>query len=335
MSLKFIVLVPIVLALLLIFSVHFVWVLTLVIGKIFHFSVSYSPCKWTSIVLVLFAWILMAYGYFLGKFRLDVNRVDYVNSSLPQSFDGYRIVHVSDIHLSTFDNHHDVLRRFVDSVNAQNPDLICFTGDLVTIGVEEAQPFSEILKTLHAKDGVMAVLGNHDFLIYRRDFPNNSLRMAAVEDLSVFEREILGWTLLRNEHYSIVRGDDRLDVLGVDNHSCKGQGFHTVSFGDLKKATVGSSGFRVLLSHDPSQWSAEVVPETDIPLTLCGHTHDAQLRFFGWSPASWMFREHAGWYHSGTGDKRQSLYVNVGLGCTLPLRIGANAEITVIDLKRE
>lgn len=335
MSLKFVLLVPIVLALILIASVHFLWVLTFVISKIFHFTVSYSPWKWTSIGLVLLAWLVMAYGYFVGKFRLDVNRVEYVNSSIPSSFDGYRIVHISDIHLSTFDGHPEVLKRFVDSVNAQNPDLICFTGDLVTIGVDEASPFTSILKTLHAKDGVMAVLGNHDFLIYRRDYASQMSRMAAVEELCRYERDILGWTLLRNQHHSIVRGGDTLDILGVDNQSCKGQGFHTVSFGVLHKAMYGSDGFRVLLSHDPTHWSGEVLPDTDIPLTLSGHTHDAQLRFFGFSPASWMFREHAGWYQSHEKGKHQSLYVNVGWGCTLPLRIGVNAEITVIDFKRE
>lgn len=330
MPIKLIIAGPIILALLWIVSVHFIWLIVWLLGKYFQWHLTYAPWKWVTIGLVLTTWAMFAYGYFVGRFKLDVNHLKFPHQEVAASFDGYRIVHISDFHLSTFQDSPKQLQRFVDSVNAQNPDLICFTGDLVSLGIGEAAPCTETLKQLRAKDGVCSVLGNHDFFIYSRELIDWKAREERVEELANYQRNVLGWHLLRNENLLITRGDDTLSVLGVDNQSCKEQGFKTVAFGVLSKAMYESSGFRVLLSHDPSHWRCEVVGQEDIPLTLSGHTHDAQLNFFGWSPASLMFKEHAGLYTIGD----QSLYVNVGLGCTFPIRIGANAEITVIDLKR-
>lgn len=329
MPLKLILAAPLALALLWVVSVHLVWFFVWGLGKCFHWNLSYGPWKWTTIALVLVSWVVLAYGYFYGRFKLDVNHLVYSHDEVPASFEGYRIVHISDFHLSTFQDSPKQLKRFVDSINAQEPDLICFTGDLVSLGISEAEPCTEILQALKAKDGIATVLGNHDFFIYNRDLKSWGERNILVEQLASYQRDVLGWRLLRNENFAITRGEDTLSVMGVDNQSCKDQGFKTVAFGVLSKAMNETKGFRLLLSHDPSHWRAEVVGKEDIPLTLSGHTHDAQIKILGWSPSSLMFKEHAGLYAIGN----QSLYVNVGLGCTFPLRIGANAEITVIDLK--
>lgn len=328
MPIKLIIAGPIIIALLWILSVNFIWLIVWLLGRFFQWNLSYAPWKWTSIALVLATWAIFAYGYFIGRFKLDVNHLEFPHQEVAAPFDGYRIVHISDFHLSTFQDSPQQLQRFVDSVNAQQPDLICFTGDLVSLGISEAAPCTETLKKLKAKDGVVSVLGNHDFFIYSKELKDWEARMERVEELSKYEREVLGWHLLRNENLLITRGNDTLSVLGVDNQACKEQGFKTVAYGDLAQAMAHTSGFRLLLSHDPSHWRCEVVGKEDIPLTLSGHTHDAQLKFFGWSPASLMFKEHAGLYTEGN----QSLYVNVGLGCTFPIRVGANAEITVIEL---
>ncbi len=329
MPLKLILAAPLALALLWVVSVHLVWFFVWGLGKCFHWNLSYGPWKWTTIALVLVSWVVLAYGYFYGRFKLDVNHLVYSHDEVPASFEGYRIVHISDFHLSTFQDSPKQLKRFVDSINAQEPDLICFTGDLVSLGISEAAPCTAMLNELKAKDGIASVLGNHDFFIYNRDLKSWEERNVLVEQLASYQRDVLGWRLLRNENFAITRGEDTLSVMGVDNQSCKDQGFKTVAFGVLSKAMYETKGFRLLLSHDPSHWQAEVVGKEDIPLTLSGHTHDAQLRFFGWSPSSLMFKQHAGLYTEGN----QSLYVNVGLGCTFPIRVGANAEITVIDLK--
>lgn len=331
MPLKLILAAPLALALLWVVSVHLVWSFVWGLGKCFHSNLSYGPWKWTTIALVLVSWVVLAYGYFYGRFKLDVNHLVYSHDEVPASFEGYRIVHISDFHLSTFQDSPKQLKRFVDSINAQEPDLICFTGDLVSLGISEAEPCTEILQALKAKDGIASVLGNHDFFIYNRDLKSWGERNILVEQLASYQRDVLGWRLLRNENFAITRGEDTLSVMGVDNQSCKDQGFKTVAFGVLSKAMNETKGFRLLLSHDPSHWRAEVVGKEDIPLTLSGHTHDAQIKILGWSPSSLMFKEHAGLYAIGN----QSLYVNVGLGCTFPLRIGANAEITVIELKRQ
>lgn len=306
------------------------WLLVFLISKVFHFSCSYASFGYTSVGLVVFAWAILAYGFFFGRFTLDINSVKYANKDLPEAFNGYRIVHISDLHLSTFDDNHQKLQDFVDSINAQKPDAICFTGDLVTIGVEEALPYKDILSKLQATDGVYSVLGNHDFLIYSRSFTSAKEREDAVEKLASFERNELGWNLLRNQNKVITRNGETLTIVGVDNQNCANQGFKTIARGKLQNALFGTEGYTILLSHDPSHWQGEVLPQTSIPLTLSGHTHAAQIKLFGWTPAKWSFIETDGMYVNGN----QSLYVNVGLGCTLPVRLGANAEITVITLHR-
>ena len=176
----------------------------------------------------------------------------------------------------------------------------------------------------------MSVLGNHDFLIYNLKLADDTMRQKEVEAIAQYEREQLGWRLLRNENSVIECGGARLAIVGVDNTVGKGQGFNTIDCGDLPEALSGTDGFRILLTHDPSHWRSEVLPRSDIPLTLSGHTHSAQVRLFGWSPASWMFKESWGRYDEGG----QTLIVNAGLGCTLPVRINCPAELTIITLRK-
>lgn len=309
---------------------HAIWFICWLIGKCFHYSLPYAPFGWTAVALVLCVWMLMGYGYWVGRWQTETNRVTVTSSTLPSTFDGYSIVHISDFHLSTFDGHPEHVQRLVDTINALQPDLICFTGDLVSIATEEARPYTDILKQLQAKDGVVSILGNHDFLIYNRSFADAAQQKEEVERLAAYQRDELHWTLLRNEHKVIRRGTDSLTVLGVDNIHGNGQGFSTIDYGNLSKAMTGTGGYRILLTHDPSHWEAEVLHHTDIPLALSGHTHSAQIRLFGWNPASWMFRQSWGKY---TVDG-QTIYVNAGLGCTLPVRLNCPSEITLITLQK-
>lgn len=305
------------------------WLLSWCTAKCFGHTVRYAPFGWTALAIVLAFWLLMFYGTFIGRWRVRTTELEYSHPDIPEAFDGFRIVHISDLHLSTFDDNPKKLQHFVDVINVQRPDLICFTGDLVTIGRQEAEPYTETLKGLKATYGVASVLGNHDFLIYERSFHSQAERTEAVEQLAAYEREELGWKLLRNESTTITAPDSsKITILGVDNKNCSNQGFKTIDRGDLAKAMQGTDGFRILLSHDPSHWTAEVVPDTDIPLTLSGHTHAAQIRIFGWTPAKVSFIETDGRYD----QEAQTLYINIGLGCTAPIRIGANPEVTVMTL---
>ena len=307
---------------------HVVWLLAWMVGKCFHYSMPYAPFGWTALALVMMVWAVLAWGCFVGRWRLQTIRLEYAHPDIPSAFDGYKIVHISDLHLSTFDDNPKQLQRFVDSINALEPDLICFTGDLVTFGTSEAEPYTTTLRQLQATNGVISVLGNHDFLIYNRKLADEKTREKEVEAISQYEHEQLGWRLLRNEHTVIERDGAMMTLIGVDNTVGKGQGFSTINRGDLSKAMAGTNGFRILLTHDPSHWRSEVFPDSDLPLTLSGHTHSAQVRLFGWTPASWMFKEAWGRYD----ENGQTLNVNAGLGCTLPIRVNCPAEVTLITL---
>lgn len=309
---------------------HIVWLVMWAAGKVFRFSVNYATYGWTSVGLVALVWALLAYGFFIGRWKVQTTEWTYENTDIPASFDGMKIVHISDLHLSTFEDNPNKLERYVELINATNPDLICFTGDLVSLQLDELTAHINTLRKLKATYGVCSVLGNHDFFLYSSQYSSDREKVIAVDSIAKLQRSQLGWHLLRNDSYTITRGTDTLTIVGVDNSNCTNQGFKTIRRGDLPKAMQGTSGFRILLSHDPSHWTAEVIPDTDIPLTLSGHTHGAQIRLFGWSPASWVFKETCGRYDNGN----QTLYINIGLGCTAPVRFGANPEITVMTLKR-
>lgn len=304
-----------------------VWLLAWAVGRCFRHSLPYAPFAWTSLGLILLVWSVLAYGFFIGRWKVRTTEWTYSHPDMPAAFDGMRIVHISDLHLSTFEDNPAQLERFVEAINATKPDLICFTGDLVSLGPDELTPHIDVLRRLQATHGVCSVLGNHDFFIYSRQYPSDEAKEQAVLQLARIQREELGWHLLRNESYKIGEG---AYIIGVDNSNCTHQGFRTIHRGDLAKAMQGTDGFCILLTHDPGHWTEEVLPQTDIPLTLSGHTHAAQIRLFGWTPASWTFRETYGRY-----DRQgQTLYINIGLGCTAPIRLGANPEITIITLKK-
>lgn len=304
-------------------------------------------------MLLVTCWGMISYGYWVGRYRIEVKQTAFVHPRIPAAFNGYKIVHISDLHLATFADRPAALQRIVDTINAQTPDMICFTGDIVTIGVEEALPFTAILQQLHARDGVFSVLGNHDLMIYGER--TSQERTQLVNTLVAFERDSLGWNVLRDTSCVVVRKQrqsegeptyESLTIIGVDNCSCEGQGFRSIYHGDLSAAMRNTSGFRILLSHDPTLWRAEVQDHTNIPLTLSGHTHSGQFRIFGHPLAGLLFRESAGWYYHPaddeknaekpqTNENRQALYINSGVGCTLPVRVNCPAEITVITLAAE
>ena len=294
----------------------------------------FAPFAYTGLALVVLFMSTMLYGYWFGRKQLLVTKTTYTSHQVPTAFNNYKIVHISDLHISSFADSPAFLERIIATINAQQPDLICFTGDFVGFGVEEAIPFTNMLRQLHAKDGIMSILGNHDFALYHHGL-TDAEKEDKVNQLTTYQRDTLGWHLLRNQSYLIQRDSAYLQIIGVDNTSCQGQGFQTISRGDLPKAMtlphslIASSPLKILLSHDPSHWRGEVVPTTDIPLTLSGHTHAGQVRLFGYPLSSLMFTESEGWYQL----EDQSLHINTGLGCTLPVRLGVPAEITVITLQ--
>lgn len=149
---------------------HILFALSWLVGKCARFSVPYRPFGWTAVGLVALCLVVIAYGNLVGLYRTTVKEVTFTHEQVPAAFDGYRIVQISDLHVSTFERHPERLQQTIDKINALRPDLICFTGDLVSMTTDEVTPFVEILRSLRAKDGVISVLGNHDYATYVHSF---------------------------------------------------------------------------------------------------------------------------------------------------------------------
>lgn len=267
---------------------------------------------------------IVIYGCCYGWRKFEVKEVSFSHKDVPPAFDGYRIVQISDLHLGTISRYPETIAKAVETINAQQPDLIAFTGDLVNNEAVELEGIEEILCRLQAKDGVFSVLGNHDYAPYRK-WPSKREQAENLADLKRREAR-MGWQLLLNDNRILYRDGDSIAIVGVENDGKP----PFPALGDLPKATRGTEGmFCLLLSHDPSHWKRRVLPETDIPLMLAGHTHAMQFRFGNFSPARWFYPEWGGMYTCG----EQSLYVNQGIGSVMfPFRFGAWPEITVITL---
>ena len=202
---------------------------------------------------------------------------------LPESFKGYRIVHISDLHINGYEGKDNLLLSIIKEINALKPDLICFTGDLVSIDEAELTHFLPLLRQLKAKDGVISIMGNHDYMPYKRNVSNKE-RAMNVAELQRMEREDLGWKLLLNENTFIHRGNDSIAIVGSENQSL---GIHSIiRRGNLTKALEGTDqSFRIILTHDPTHWRGEILGKArskdDGTLTLSGHTHSGQFRVLG------------------------------------------------------
>ena len=269
--------------------------------------------------------IIIAYGSLIERNCFRIKEITIKTTDLPESFDGYRIVHISDIHARSFNGREKHLQRAMDMINELKPDMVAFTGDLITMTPDELESHTHALGSLKARDGIFSVLGNHDYSMYSDAGPE--ARQKHMETL-ISAEEALGWNLLMDENRIIRRGADSIAVIGVQNTS---PSRHFPSKGNLTIASEGTEGmFRILLSHDPMHWEAEILGQ-NYPLTLSGHTHAMQFSFLGWSPSSLMFKQFRGLYTRGD----QSLHVNPGLGETIfPARIGVRPEITLLTLAR-
>lgn len=272
------------------------------------------------------AWVLlMVYGFFFGWRHFVVRSATCQSPLLPKEFDGYRVVQLSDIHIGTFLRNRSLVDKLVRLVNEQRPDLVVFTGDLVNVSAHEVIPFQHALKQIEARDGVFSVMGNHDYCEYGEDKSLGNIRKNQTV-LKYLEQKI-GWRLLLNEHVSIRRDGATIELIGVENISRP----PFPDYGDLTKALKGTAegSFKILLSHDPSHWRRGVLYQTDIALTLSGHTHAGQISLGRVSPAKWAYNEWGGKYT----EDGSMLYVSVGVGGTVPFRFGAWPGIDVIQLK--
>jgi predicted MPP superfamily phosphohydrolase len=286
----------------------------------------------TGFVLGAIPFFSMIYGMIGGAYNFRVRKVAINFPDLPDSFNGFKIAQLSDIHTGSYmgTNH---LSDAVDLVLKQNADVIFFTGDLVNDLHTEALEFREIFKRLKAPMGVYSILGNHDYGDYY-NWPDAESKIENLKKLKAFHGEV-GWKLMLNEHTYLQKGDDRIGLVGVENYS----GHKNFSrYGNMKLATTGfqKQNVNILLSHDPSHWDAEIKKDYPyIDLTLSGHTHGFQFGVeipgFKWSPVQYFYKQWADLYK----ENDQYLYVNRGIGFIgYPGRVGILPEITVFELRK-
>jgi len=277
--------------------------------------------------------LALVWGMLKGKTDYRVRRVTLTYANLPARFDGFKILQISDLHTGSFLGNPEPLRRAVALINQQRADLIVMTGDLVNDRAPEVEPHIDALAGIESDLPKFSILGNHDYGDYV-PWPSREAKAENLQRLAQNHARI-GWRLLLDEAHVIRRGADELAVIGVQNWSSHP---NFPKHGRLAPAHAasGAAPFKLLLSHDPSHWQAQVLPEfPDIDLTLSGHTHGMQfgvnLPGLKWSPVQYSYPQWAGLYARG----RQRLYVNVGLGYLgFPGRVGFLPEITVLELRR-
>jgi len=274
---------------------------------------------------------VIIYAIFKALYRFKMHHLHIKMESLPTNLDKLRIIHISDLHLGSFNFRYHILDRAVTLINHHKPDFIFFTGDLVNNFAWELKGWAEVMGKMKAKQGKFAVLGNHDYGDYS-SWETPDLKKSNFESIKYFYKKI-GFVLLLNEAAIIRKDQSELAIIGVENWG----NLPFKKYGDLKKSmeNVNHIPSKILLSHDPTHWAEEVVNQTDIALTLSGHTHGMQagvnLKNKQWSPIKYKYKHWAGLHKEG----RQYLNVNRGLGWLgFPGRLGMRPEITCIDISK-
>ena len=317
------------------FAIPFFLLMVLVVvplglALLFRYILPRKVWRRTSIACTIILWALTGYGFLFGFQQFEVRHVEFASADLPEAFDGYRIVQFSDAHVGSMTGSRQwMLQRAIDSINAQHADAIVFTGDMQNIWPDELTQQSSYFRQLKAKDGVFAVLGNHDYAVYQdcdetEKTTNCGKTVKALCDM--------GFDLLLNEHRIVRRDSDSIVIAGMENWGTKKR---MPRKGDVIKTltgiTINPSPFIVMLQHDPSCWREKILPECNAQLTLSGHTHGGQISLLGWSPVAMSYSEWGGMTYEGA----RAIFVSTGLGALIPFRLGLPGEIVVITLKKK
>lgn len=285
----------------------------------------------TAIIAAAVPAVTMGFGILSGAHDYRIRKTIVKLPNLPASFDGMKIGQLSDIHSGSFFNK-TAVKGGVEMFMNEKPDVVFFTGDLVNNTADEVKDYINVFNKVKAPFGVFSTLGNHDY----GDYYNWSSQKAKIQNLEDVKKahQIMGWNLLMNENQILKQGGESIAVIGVENWG-KG-GF--VKHGRLDQAVKGTeeASVKLLLSHDPSHWDAQVRPDfPTIDLMFAGHTHGFQfgieLGDFKWSPSQYIYNQWAGIYR----EANQYLYVNRGFGYLgFPGRIGILPELTIIELQK-
>ncbi|HEX3694081.1 MAG TPA: metallophosphoesterase [Polyangia bacterium] len=263
-------------------------------------------------VSLVFALAITVVGVMIAfRQRPWIRAREVVIAGLPQAFDGYRIVQISDLHCGPYARRPRVA-GWVTAANQLKGDMVAVTGDLIASGPAFVSVVANELGRLRARDGVFVCMGNHDY------FTDGEAMVQALEGA--------GLSVLRNRGVDIQRGEATIHLAGVDDTWSQRHDLDRA----LAKRPPGTRA--VLLAHDPALFSQAA--QRGVDLTLSGHTHGGQLAMpiFGrrWNLARLMTSFTTDLYKIG----ESTLYVNRGLGTTgPPIRLGVPPEIAVITLR--
>lgn len=308
------------------------WIFLYLLNRIFKKDFGNKALVISGLLAFSATFIIFLYGIIYGKTNLKTEEVYIYDKQVPEKFDGMRIIHISDLHLGSFNNNTGLIQETVKRINELRPDIVCFTGDLVNNFAAEAEIFDKILSGIKSKSGNFAVLGNHDFGDYTV-WKTESTRQTNLNSILKHYKK-MGFTLLRNESTVIAIENDSIVIAGVDNWGLP----PFKQYGDIYKSlsTAPANTFTIILSHDPSYWDNVIkhIPGADI--TLSGHTHAMQFGIdccgIFWSPVKYRYPQWAGFYKFA----ENCLYVNRGIGFIgFTGRIGMTPEITCITLKKD
>lgn len=273
-----------------------------------------------------------SYGIISGAHDYRIRRIKLALKDLPSGFEGMKIAQLSDIHSGSFFNK-TAVKGGVEMLLREKPDMVFFTGDLVNNTADEVQDYITIFDKVKAPMGVYSTLGNHDYGDYV-EWGSLQAKQQNLNNLVAAHRQ-LGWNLMLDENRIIEQNGDKIALIGIQNW---GAGARWPKYGDLAKAYKGTEDYpvKLLLSHDPSHWDAQVRPKfPDIDAMFAGHTHGMQFGVevgdIKWSPSQYVYKQWAGLYKEGD----QQLYVNRGYGYLgYPGRIGILPEITIFELTK-
>ena len=321
--------------------IGYIYLLTVVARSPLMLSLAYIRRWWSHGVTLLLgvgALYLFIHGMLITRTDYDVRHVILRSHRLPHSFNGYRILQLSDLQYGTMIHPEQEMERIVDICNNQRADLVAFTGDLINVRREEITPsIKHQMRRLHARDGVVAVTGNHDRGVYVRDTLTitTASTTAAVIDI-MQEAE---WNVLDDDSAYIRRGVDSISVIGISFSPILQEERHSSSLPDIGIAKayrrVDPSSFNITLSHVPQLWD-NILDESTADLTLAGHVHSMEIKLpigkRGLSPAQLLYKRWSGLYEK----QGRWLYINDGIAAAMfPMRLGARPEITIIELYSE
>lgn len=307
-------------------------------SKIITEALPYSPGRSSALAKIAMGvaavpFFSLIYGMVKGAYKYQVKRIPLVLKNLPKSFEGMTLIQISDIHSGSFYDKEAVMKG-IQMILDLKPDMVFFTGDLVNNEAPEIKDYMDVFSKIKAPLGVFSVLGNHDYGDYKL-WESEEAKKQNLKDLMRHHGE-MGWRLLMDEHVVVEKDGESMAIIGIQNWGAKGR---FPKYGNLTKAYKGSENHpvKLLLSHDPSHWEAEVVPKfPDIDAMFAGHTHGMQFGIdipgLKWSPVQYMYKQWAGLYE----NKDQKLYVNRGFGFIgYPGRVGIWPEITLFTLQKE